>query len=957
MSSSGFSELESLAANRYQEGPMEDLDSVDPEAPTDPMILEATPQNVLIRQQGCQADLGCLANLLRHVDELDLSVRSTNCLNNARIEYVFQLVAMTEVQLLKIKNFGRKSLHEIQEILVGLGLGFGMRLPIEVGDYAVIEDAREALRNCLVENGSLERPLPSETPATLLPVVPQAILDEPWEKHLDVSVRTWHGLVAAGLQTMADVQGARDADLLKLKNFGRKSLRELRQALAGFERKYGSLEAPLRNRRLDEMGLSDQPASILGPAFRAALVPIEAQHGAQTLGSLALLLPRLFCEAGTDSTQVQRLAEALHRLVDDGPEAFPNRPEDLIVIALGELPTRDREAIKLRYLEQATLSEVGSHFGISRERARQVTREAMYGLQNRWTTYAAALAQPVLVRLERSSGLIHEDDLLDCLDGLSLVELILILHIAGHDDLRIWQDAFLMRRSVDPEAIIRDISETIRRSARSTINRRELAELVTRFNGVHLLPRTFDRLLTDRLGIEFGQGADIDVQEKTSLVDRLATVLREEGRPMHAIELAIRLGFYSEEQALRSATPSERNPILQRVQGVVDRCEPAYRCGKGIIVHREALPLALELLGDAVEWGVRRIAGRKGPISTKTLLQEMASIGTVPEGLSEYLLKDAMKRHADVVGLRKLQVGYAATFEEHGLTMKDRVLAILHRAHAPLKLEEVREALSAEGTEYSEPGVSQFLTCSPLVVSLGANRFIHPDRIGLSPFERGSVVEAAVALLPEDGQPVSVKFLHESLATEHGFGDLADPDDYPSVLWALLRGDERVAASTRGLVALKTEMKDDSLAERLVLHRLRLLGAATRSEVERALANDDGCLFGESTVGIIIARLIASGVVRPLFANLYALVDTDNDALFSALFARRERVLRAAAAPEAADWPWQDLDLMARFLYREGLSADALRFLNTLIERGDLPEEASRRVRRLWSVVRSLVEE
>ncbi|MCB9777361.1 MAG: DNA-directed RNA polymerase subunit alpha [Alphaproteobacteria bacterium] len=67
-------------------------------------------------------------NLFKRVDELELSVRSANCLQNAGIEYIWQLVEKSEAEMLKTKNFGRKSLNEIKEILGELGLSLGMKL-------------------------------------------------------------------------------------------------------------------------------------------------------------------------------------------------------------------------------------------------------------------------------------------------------------------------------------------------------------------------------------------------------------------------------------------------------------------------------------------------------------------------------------------------------------------------------------------------------------------------------------------------------------------------------------------------------------------------------------------------------------------------------------------------------------------------------------------------------------
>src|SRR5512146_2445684 len=66
-------------------------------------------------------------NLFRSVDELELSVRSANCLQNANITLIGELVQKTEQDMLKTKNFGRKSLKEIKEILSTMGLGLGMK--------------------------------------------------------------------------------------------------------------------------------------------------------------------------------------------------------------------------------------------------------------------------------------------------------------------------------------------------------------------------------------------------------------------------------------------------------------------------------------------------------------------------------------------------------------------------------------------------------------------------------------------------------------------------------------------------------------------------------------------------------------------------------------------------------------------------------------------------------------
>jgi DNA-directed RNA polymerase subunit alpha len=67
--------------------------------------------------------------LLKKVDELELSVRSANCLKNDNIVYIGDLIQKSEAEMLRTPNFGRKSLNEIKEVLASMGLHLGMEVP------------------------------------------------------------------------------------------------------------------------------------------------------------------------------------------------------------------------------------------------------------------------------------------------------------------------------------------------------------------------------------------------------------------------------------------------------------------------------------------------------------------------------------------------------------------------------------------------------------------------------------------------------------------------------------------------------------------------------------------------------------------------------------------------------------------------------------------------------------
>ena len=82
-----------------------------------------------VEQADGKPDLPFNPALLKKVDELELSVRSANCLKNDNIVYIGDLIQKTEAEMLRTPNFGRKSLNEIKEVLAGMGLHLGMDVP------------------------------------------------------------------------------------------------------------------------------------------------------------------------------------------------------------------------------------------------------------------------------------------------------------------------------------------------------------------------------------------------------------------------------------------------------------------------------------------------------------------------------------------------------------------------------------------------------------------------------------------------------------------------------------------------------------------------------------------------------------------------------------------------------------------------------------------------------------
>jgi hypothetical protein len=139
---------------------------------------------------------------LKKVDELELSIRSSNCLKNENVIYIGDLVQETEVEILRGPNFGRKSLNEIKEVLAQLGLHLGMYIP----DWPPI--THEAF-----------------APFSETPFVRKV-------QELELSVRTANCLKNDNIVYIGDLVQKTEAEMLRTPNFGRKSLNEIKEVLA-----------------------------------------------------------------------------------------------------------------------------------------------------------------------------------------------------------------------------------------------------------------------------------------------------------------------------------------------------------------------------------------------------------------------------------------------------------------------------------------------------------------------------------------------------------------------------------------------------------------------------------------------------------------------------------------------------------------------------------------------------
>jgi DNA-directed RNA polymerase alpha subunit len=167
-----------------------------------------------------------IAPFLQRVDDLELSVRTTNCLRNDDVFYIGELVQKSEAEMLRMPNFGRRSLNEIKEVLAQMGLHLGM-------------DVHNWRSNDLVTRSARVQDLVQ-------------IVDD-----LELSVRTANCLRNDNVTYIGQLVQKSEAEMLRTPNFGRKSLNEIKEVLAQMGLHLG-MEIPSWPQMLADAGLEKE---------------------------------------------------------------------------------------------------------------------------------------------------------------------------------------------------------------------------------------------------------------------------------------------------------------------------------------------------------------------------------------------------------------------------------------------------------------------------------------------------------------------------------------------------------------------------------------------------------------------------------------------------------------------------------------------------------------------------
>lgn len=829
-------------------------------------------------------------------------------------------------------------------------------------------------------------------------------------------VRVFHVLKEAEYETLAEVlQALRNdgAGLMGKKNFGRKSLNDLWRALedaagpgstlyqsALFESSESS-ENLLSADQLEIEGLTQSLSEhVLARLEAAGVNPDQPWQNELPLLSTRLrnVLSERFVSlrevviAATDGinelrktknlgrNSLNELAESLEMLAQHGPgymrygeQGAPATSIDgLVAQALQSLPDNEGRLLVRRYLDGAKLEQLGREYDLTRERIRQKVTQILIKLHRRLGKDASELAKPLIEATETSGGLLHRDRVLDLAGTRDIRHAWLTLLIAGADSFRIWRGEFLTAlEREDLERRLIAIRNCFRDNRNKDLYLPDVAELVVASSGFRLDQTGLTSLLTNQLDCQIAEDGSVTLGG-VRVPDRLEKILRAAGRPMHISEVARIYLASSTSASMKAFAGIEKNeddgngeddalPDEERNQELAERAlasaiirhEDIYLCGPKTFVHINALPIPIEKFDEIIDLCVSRMEGETGAVKADYLLKILDGAGLGHDGLNKFLLKDALSRRPEIIGLRKFRVGHAASFQEHGLKLIDRIEAILRQSERPLSSIEIIRRLP-RNNEYFPVSISLCLRRAPFAVNLG-EQYAHLESLGLSEEQRGRLVEMAVPLLPEDGTPISCTAILNSLRPYLPDLGLAGRDDAAGIIRGLLRLRANVQWGTGYLVARRIEGRGQTLLKELILQIIRDAVVVYPRDILRELANKYGEQQSHSTITAYLNEAIKSGRVRRLPASLCFLSDVDEMALLKALETQDQAMRNMIEATDSTELSTDDLWLFARYCYQQNDNVAADRLLSVLQMRGDLTDERRRSCNRLRSVTLSRI--
>ncbi len=382
-----------------------------------------------------------------------------------------------------------------------------------------------------------------------------------------------------------------------------------------------------------------------------------------------------------------------------------------------QLGERERDIINGRYRQRLSLAELGERHDVTRERVRQLIQQTTALLRKDFQAQAFEVLQAEWCLGQLGRDILHRS--LSNNPTISWEEVGFLADVATRDRWLLVDNDWLTTLSISQ---MRDYVAAVRGSVA-----RDVFVPLERLDAIAESRPGMSRalvalVLMNDLGFRRKPDGTLFRNPKTvSMRTWIVHQMIAAGGAVHQNDMT-RMVLAFEGKAADAVTEEQYNLYVRRVEAQLERAKDILRVDAGTFVHRSHLRMSKADEKRIVDWCMERLSGLTGPMSTHILIEELDAAGMSHPLLNHYVLKEFLKKRPEIHILRKSFVAWAATFQEEGTFLDDRLRAILAEAGEPMTVSELAQRLPS-GVRYSPISIRAALFDADYARNTGMGRF------------------------------------------------------------------------------------------------------------------------------------------------------------------------------------------------------------------------------------------
>jgi hypothetical protein len=626
--------------------------------------------------------------------------------------------------------------------------------------------------------------------------------------------------------------------------------------------------------RLDAVGIGPDRAwsPLLFTLPNSARLKIE-HAGIVSIGQLvdAIESGRLKSAKGVGRRTVKAARAALEALTDPTHSAHhpPEDFKDLVRLGLELLSGDARDIVRRRLWAGETLEKIGNDRQVTRERVRQLEKGAYEAVGLHYSSVAQRMVEDLQDRLGELGGMGWCGDL-GLAGGIDDIPRVLFAQrVAGGGDIVDLGGGFVGVISADEaRGRLRSFRNALRDDLRYIIPFAEAAELLQATAGIRVSAEGTRALVAYRFPErERSEGVAARPPDSSAVVK----ILRDVGDALEVAEIVTRYARDVLAETQPELSQEEREKASNyTVRNLLSRSRDVVRLERGRYVHVDSLGLPRGAIAQCIETAVLLLEDSRAYVAVEQLYEELGRFDATCSLPSAIALRDLLVKDPRVHENTAGALAHMDSVTVDGRTFREVVRDILIQAERPLSREEIERRLNDAMGERESWSIGH-ATMDPAVIRVDETLYTHVSKFGLDGAQRQSLVDAAVQVLPESGEPMAADAVVRRALVLRGDLPEVAVERCAWLVYALARHDERLDRGPGLLLARHTDEATHGLMVPAMVAVLEAFGPLSASEIRAELAERYGFRGVTATVERHAAKGAEAGELRQLGDGRFSL--------------------------------------------------------------------------------------